>query len=109
MADFAPELARYRELSEELRVQAGEARDRLDRSVIEAEYEAYICDEAAALGLPQLRAQVTARWDMAGVWLPYEVRLEGTGDVSLRRRIEERITAELGVPAERIIWDDEAG
>ena len=63
---------------------------------------------AGLLGMKELRAEVTARWDLAGLWLPYEVRLGGVSDAALRRRLEERITAELGVPAERIIWNDES-
>ena len=102
------ELARYRELASELSAQSREARDRLDRSVIEAEYGAYICSEAASLGLPEVRAEVTARWELPGVWLPYEVRLAGVRGDRERRRLEERIEAALGVPRERILWNDEA-
>lgn len=107
IASLTPDLARYRELSEELKANAAEQRDRLDRRVIEAEYAAYICDEAAALGCAELHAEVTARWDLSGYWLPYEVRLGGVVDVSARQRLNERIEAALGVPAERIVWEDE--
>lgn len=105
---FTLELARYRELSSELGAQSREARDRLDRSVIEEEYGAYICSEAASLGLTELRAEVTARWELPGLWLPYEARLTGAYGEAERRRLEERIEAALGVPRERIVWGDEA-
>lgn len=105
---FAPELGRYHELEQELTQRSDEARDRFSRSVIEAEYEAYVCDEAARLGVPGLHAQVTARWDLRGLYLPWEARLSGTHDETLRRRLAARIEAELGIPGERIIWNDEA-
>lgn len=105
--DFTLELARYRELGRELAVRSEEVRDRLNRSVIEEEYEAYICDEAKRFGADGIRAEVTLRWDMAGVWLPYEVRLSGRADRDAVARLRERIGAELGVPPERISWDDE--
>ena len=103
---FSFDLARYHELSEELTANAQEARDRLDRSVIEAEYESYICDEAARLGIEELDAAVTARWDMAGLYLPWQVELSGQCGEREKLRLTERITAELGVPEERVIWTD---
>lgn len=104
---FLPELAYYRELEQELTERSGELRDSLNRSVIEREYEAYICDEAARLGIPGLQAKVTARWDMAGYFLPYEVHLTADCGERERRALTDRIEAELGIPKERIIWDDE--
>ena len=102
---FSFDLARYHELSEELTANAQEARDRLDRSVIEAEYESYICDEAARLGIRDLRADVTARWDLAGLYLPWQVELTGSCSESERQKLTERITAELGVPGEMVVWN----
>ena len=96
-----------RELEQELTERSGELRDSLNRSVIEREYEAYICDEAARLGIPELQAKVTARWDMAGYFLPYEVHLTADCGERERRALTDRIEAELGIPKERIIWDDE--
>lgn len=106
--DFTFELSRYRELSEELTASGEQARDKLDRSVIESEFETYISDEAALLSLPEPEASVTARWELPGLWLPYEVRLSGAYDAAARRRLSERIVAELGIPEERIVWTDES-
>lgn len=105
---FTLELARYRELGAELLEHSDEVRDKLNRSVIEAEYEAYICDEAARLGIAELSVKVTARWDMNGLWLPHEVRLAANCDDQSRRRLDAVIEAELGIPGERIIWDYES-
>ena len=106
MKAYSLELSRYRELGAELSARGEEARDRLDRSVIEAEYGTYISDEAVRLGLPPLRVSVTARWELPGLWMPWEVRLGGTEDAAQRRRLTERLVAELGVAEERIVWDD---
>ena len=48
--DFTLELARYRELGRELAVRSEEVRDRLNRSVIEEEYEASLGDAALGYG-----------------------------------------------------------
>ncbi len=103
---FRIEIARYHELSEELAADGRDARDKLDRSVIEAEYESYICDEAARLGIVELHAEVTARWDMAGLWLPYEVQLWGSCGEHEKKELTGHIKAELGVAGERVIWHD---
>ena len=104
---FAPELARYRALEQELTERSDEIRDSLNRSVIEGEYEAYICDEAGRLGIPEMEARVTARWDMSGYFLPYEAHLRADADARARLALNARIEAELGIPEERICWNDE--
>lgn len=98
-------MARYSEAARRQAESAAESADRLNRTIIESECEAYILDKAAQLGLDGLRAEVTARWSDEGFWYPWEARLGGpeSGRAELGRLIE----AELGIPAERQSWEAE--
>ena len=62
-------MARYSEAARRQAESAAESADRLNRTIIESECEAYILDKAAQLGLDGLRAEVTARWSDEGFWL----------------------------------------
>lgn len=97
LSAYSLEMAKYRELGREISESADEARDRLNRKVIEQECETYILDKAAELGIQELTATVTARWSMEGVWLPYTVSLQGLWTEAQRERLSGRIEAELGI------------
>ena len=104
LIDYAVELAKYRELSEELSQQADNIQDRLNRTVIEQECGTYILDKAAELGIEDLQVTVTARWDMEGVWVPYKASLRSDCGAEERNRLSERIQAELGIAKEDQEW-----
>ena len=98
-------MARYSEAARRQAESAAESADRLNRTIIESECEAYILDKATQLGLDGLRAEVTARWSDEGFWYPWEARLGGPE--SGRAELERLIEAELGIPAERQSWEAE--
>ena len=100
---YAEELSRRRLLGLDLSAK-GEAESlRLLGSVIQQQTEAYILDQAAALGIRAARVEVTLA---AGEEIPYprsaEVWLEGgtTG----KEALEEILEGELGIPPRRQIW-----
>lgn len=98
-------MARYSEAARRQAESAAESADRLNRTIIESECEAYILDKATQLGLDGLWAEVTARWSDEGFWYPWEARLGGPE--SVRAELERLIEAELGIPAERQSWEAE--
>ena len=67
--------------------------------LIEAELESYISDKAEDLGI---RVQVTVELDGSGVPAPVSVELTGPRSEALSRWLE----TELGVPAERQVWNE---
>lgn len=79
---------------------------RLERTLIEAECAAYISDRAARLGLRLEAASVTAKWGDALCWFPYEATLRASRDEFGRRALAEWIASELGIPPERLHWED---
>ena len=99
-AIYSRELARVREREAEFLESGAQAGERLQRSVIEEQCEAYIAEKAAALGMEDPGAAVTARWDTEGFWLPHEAVLSCSYEESLARYLE----AELGIPEARQQW-----
>jgi stage III sporulation protein AF len=83
-----------------------DAGKRLERTLIEAESAAYISDRAAELGLRVEAVSVTAKWGDALCWYPYEATLRSGTDDLARRALEARIASELGIPPERLHWED---
>ncbi|MBR1457175.1 MAG: hypothetical protein IJ594_08485, partial [Oscillospiraceae bacterium] len=77
---------------------------RLNRLVIEEECRTYILDKAGELDLVLAEVQVDAVWSMEGFWVPYAASLTYRGEEKERSRMEERITADLGIPPERQRW-----
>lgn len=94
---YSLELSRYREMGRSLAVEAEERRSRLERLVIEQECADYIQQQAELLGIKKLRAEVGARWDTAGVWVPEFVRLNGEFSTEQSVKLQALITAELGI------------
>ena len=100
---YAEELSRQRLLGLDLSAK-GEAESlRLLGSVIQQRTEAYILDQAAALGIRTAEAKVTLA---AGEEVPYpwsaEVWLEG--ETAGREALGEILEGELGIPPRRQIW-----
>lgn len=105
MSAYSLELAKYREMGREISERADEARDSLNRRVIEQECETYIVDKATEFGIQELTAKVTARWSMEGVWLPYTVSLQGVWSEAQKERLSGRIEAELGITRASQEWN----
>ena len=108
-ADYALELARYRELGESLATSAQEEKRRLDRLVIERECAEYILSRAEAEGLTLSQVQVVARWSVEGFWVPRRVLLQGELSAGERERICAMIEAELGVDRSEQEWLEREG
>ena len=70
LSEYSLELAKYREMGEQLEEKGSEARDSMSRTVIERECEAYIMDKAEVLGIELTAVKVRAFWSSEGVWVP---------------------------------------
>lgn len=95
----------YRSTETELLEGLEEREKELLRPYIEERTQAYILDEAQTLGIRELSCAVTVKW-REGSWVPYEVELTGSATAQQRRLLEEKIDAELGIPAERQRWHE---
>ena len=89
--------------------QAQTKEDRFNRLVIESECEEYILNRAASLGAEDLRAEVSARWDMEGFWVPETAVLRGSIGDGERETLSQWIAADLGIAAEEQEWIDDGG
>ena len=98
------DIARYRELSETLTMDAEALHERLDRNLIEQECQTYIENKAEELGLYDLSVCVTAVWSMEGFWLPETVSIEGQWSVNDKERLSQLIESQLGIPVKRQEW-----
>ena len=107
METYALEGAKRHELEAALASGGEAARQRLNRLVIEQEYEAYIMDKAQELGLEGLAADVEVQWSLEGLWMPYGVKISGACGQTGKERLSALLTADLGIPYERQRWDSE--
>ena len=108
-ADYALEMARYRELGESLAANAQEEKERLDRLVIERECEEYILSRAEAEKLSLVKVKVRAMWSVEGFWVPRHAVLQGPLSEAERERLGALIEAELGVEKAELEWLDGEG
>jgi stage III sporulation protein AF len=69
-------------------------------AVIKGQYEAYIEDKAAELGVA-CGVSVTCRADADGLLLPESVEISGLNDRAVREQLSRTLQEELGVPPER--------
>lgn len=99
-SEYALALADYREQAADLTAQAGEVSNRLDRTVIAGELEAYILDKAAEQGAAVTAAKVSLRWSSEGLWWPEAATLDGAYHEGLAGVLE----AELGIPRSAQTW-----
>lgn len=104
MGVYAVESARLHELETQLTSNATAAEERLNRLVIEQEYEAYIMDKASELGIGELEADVEVQWSLDGFWIPYGVKLKAGCSNEDKEQLSELIEADLGIPYERQRW-----
>ena len=101
---YALSEARRHEAETELFARAERAGERLNRIVIESEYAAYIMDKAAELGMTNIRAEVTARWELDGLWVPDSAELSAQGEWRQKEELGRIIRDDLGIPFERQQW-----
>ena len=101
-------MASYRDTAATAAARLDETNDRLSRTIIESECAAYILDKARARGLTPEEVTVTVKWGEALCWYPYEATLRTEADERVRRELSSIIEAELGIPAERLHWEDPA-
>ncbi len=101
---YADSLARLREAQLSAAETGTDSAERLERTIIESECAAYISDKGAQLGLPDAGVRVLAKWG-DGYWYPYEVWL----DIPKSDELMISIEGELGVPRERMHWNDGEG
>ncbi len=101
---LAPELARYRELERSLSARGSEARDRLNRLVIEQEYREYIESRAAALGIETAEVRIELRWSAEGFWIPERSRIR-LPDAGGREALGRILETDFGIPPERQEWE----
>ena len=104
---YALESAKRHELESALTQDAEAAQQRLNRLVIEQEYEAYIMDKALELGQEDLVVDVEVQWSLDGLWMPYAASLSGECSQSGKERLSALMAADLGIPYERQRWDSE--
>lgn len=107
MQTYALESAKRHELETAMTNDAQEAQQRLNRLVIEQEYEAYIMDKAKELGLEGLAVDVEVQWSLEGLWMPCGATLSGVYSQTGKERLSALMAADLGIPYERQRWDSE--
>lgn len=101
---FSVDMAEYREREKALLESGEDMRRRLDRTVIEEEYAAYIIEKAEETGIEITNARVGVQWDTEGIWVPYEAYIESESDGIKTTALKKLIKAELGIPEERQTW-----
>ena len=104
MSRFALETARLRELEAGMAEKGAEAEKRLSRPVIEQQYETYIMDKAADMGLNIQEAEVGVQWSSEGFWVPYSADIKYSGSREICSRLASAVESELGIPEERQSW-----
>lgn len=104
--DYPLDLARYRERERQLTVRSGEAREALNRLVIEGEYAAYIRDKAASMGIAVEDVRIGVRWSAEGVWVPESSQMRAA-DGEQRSLLGAVLEGDLGIPEERQEWLDD--
>ena len=103
--DLALAGARLHEAERELFGRGEAAEERLNRLVIEREYEAYIMDKAESLGLELSELSIRVQWSLEGYWAPYGAELRAEGDRALIEELGRILRDDLGIPYERQQWN----
>ena len=104
VSQYSLELAKYREIGEQLEERGDAFRDSMSRTVIEQECEAYIMDKAEAMGITVDTVKVRAFWNSEGVWVPESAEIRSGCGESEKKRLSDLIFADLGIPAEKQEW-----
>ena len=104
---YALESAKLKAVEDELLSSAAEAEDKLNRLCIQQEYNEYIMDRAAQLGIEEIEVSVLVQWNLEGVWVPDLVQITAECEKSRKEKLCALITSELGIPPERQYWYSE--
>ena len=102
---YALELAKYKNSEAALSARGEDINERLNRLVIEDEYQAYIMDKARKTGIEVKEADVEVQWSTEGVWVPYSAEIISDAPPEMRGKLTEAIRSELGIPEERVTWN----
>lgn len=105
-SSYALELAKLEEREQSLQAEGEEINSRLNRLVIQSQYEAYIMDKATKLGLSVETVKVGVEWSTEGLWVPKTAEIKCAGDERLKKTLGEIITSELGIAPERQYWSE---
>ena len=106
---YALELSRYREREKTFTEENMDIQQRLNRLVIEDEYETYILDKARTMGADLETVDIQVQWNMDGLWVPYSVSITYRGEERQRDIMEDLISGDLGIPKERQYWSCDDG
>ncbi|MBQ9687188.1 MAG: hypothetical protein IJV41_11715 [Oscillospiraceae bacterium] len=101
---YALEQAKLTQTERELNENGKQAEARLNRRIVESQYNSYISERAMACGIQELRVEVETQWNLDGLWVPFGVTLTGHWDEGQRRLVQEILRDELGIPWERQTW-----
>ena len=101
LSDVQLDFSAYQETLEQRQAELENTRQEELTSLIEAETAAYISDKAKSMGLT-LQVRVTAEMDGSGVPVPVRAELTGPWCGTLSGWLE----TELGLPAERQVWNE---
>lgn len=94
----------YREREASITRLGDEVSDRLNRSVIEAECAAYISDKAEKLGVSVKAAEAELQWSADRAWIPHSAHITAEATAAQRKKLEDILASELGIPPERVEW-----
>ncbi|MDR2420589.1 MAG: hypothetical protein LBD49_00595 [Oscillospiraceae bacterium] len=106
---FSRSLARLREDAGEFSAPALRANENLTRAIIEEGCAAYISDKGKLLGISGLEVSVTAKLAPDGQWYPESAALRAEAGEDKRAAIAYEIETGLGVPPEKLSWEDRGG
>lgn len=101
---YALSNAKYRETEAELFRKGEDAGERLNRLVIEREYESYIMDKGKNLGLTITKVKIQAEWSLDGLWIPYGAEVYVQGNSTAKDELGRILREDLGIPFERQQW-----
>ena len=102
--DFGAFSADYARLRSDAGMTTSDFEEKLSRLIIEEACSAYILDKGTQLGIHDLAAQVSVRWNIHDEhWYPYAAVLITEADVETRDELA-RMISDLGIPPEELIW-----
>ena len=102
---YASSIAEFNEISEELIANGEDMNSRLNRVVIEKEYETYIMDKASKLDITLDGVSVELRWDTKGYWVPSKVIYKSVNRTENVRKLIDIVEAEFGIAESEQHWE----
>lgn len=104
MREYAASVAKYREMEQRLSLEAEDMSTRLNRLVIEEEYETYIRDKAAEKQIELDRVNIKLEWNTQGYWMPVSVEIGYINEAENIHELESVIETQLGLSGEKQVW-----